>query len=37
LRQWLGNSRYVRAHNSGALDDGGDGWTVVELNADARL
>lgn len=37
LRQWLGSSRYVRAHNSGSLDDGGDGWTVVELNADARL
>lgn len=37
LRAWLSQSRYVKGHTSGALDDGGDGWTVIELNADARL
>lgn len=37
VRAFLSTSRYVRAHSSGALEDGGDGWTVVELNSDARL
>ncbi len=37
LRAWLSQSRYVKGHGSGAHDDGGDGWTVIELNPDARL
>jgi DNA mismatch repair protein MutS2 len=37
VRGWLSGSRYVRAHGAGSVDDGGDGWTVVELDPDARL
>ncbi len=37
LRSWLSGSRYVKAHNSGSLDDGGDGWTVIELDPNASL
>ena len=37
VRSWLGGSRYVKAHGSGSLDDGGDGWTVVELDPNASL
>jgi anthranilate/para-aminobenzoate synthase component I len=34
---WLSNSRYVRAHASGSLDDGGDGWTVVSASPEVFL
>lgn len=37
VRVHLGQSRYVAAHGPGALDDGGDGWTVVDVNANAKL
>jgi DNA mismatch repair protein MutS2 len=37
LRQALTQSRYVRGHNPGGIDDGGDAWTVVDVNADARV
>ena len=37
VRAWLAGSRYVKTHSSGSLDDGGDGWTVIELDPDASL
>jgi DNA mismatch repair protein MutS2 len=37
IRQFLGQSRYVQKHNPGGIDDGGDAWTVIELNPDARI
>jgi DNA mismatch repair protein MutS2 len=37
VRSHLQQSRYVARHGPGPLDDGGDAWTVLELNADARL
>ena len=37
VRGHLGRSRYVKAHGPGSIDDGGDGWTVVDLNPDARI
>lgn len=37
IRDHLRHSRYVRSHTPGGEHDGGDAWTIVELNADARL
>ena len=37
VRSWLGSSPYARGLSSGSLDDGGDGWTVVELDPAASL
>ncbi len=37
VRQALSQSRYVRQHSPGGIDDGGDAWTVVDVNGDARL
>jgi len=37
VREYLNRSRYVKGHGPGSIDEGGDSWTVVELNADARI
>lgn len=37
VRQYLSQSRYVARHGAGGIDDGGDAWTVIELNPDARI
>ena len=37
VREYLNRSRYVKGHGPGSIDEGGDSWTVIELNADARL
>jgi DNA mismatch repair protein MutS2 len=37
VRGHLQKSRYVRHSGPGPLDDGGDAWTVIELDPDARL
>lgn len=37
VREYLHRSRYVKSHGPGSIDEGGDSWTVVELNADARI
>jgi DNA mismatch repair protein MutS2 len=37
VRAHLHTSRYVERHGPGPLDDGGDAWTVLELNPQARL
>jgi DNA mismatch repair protein MutS2 len=37
IRDFLRQSRYVRSHGPGGEHDGGDAWTVIELNPDARL
>ena len=37
VREYLGRSRYVKGHGPGSIDEGGDSWTVVELDADARI
>jgi DNA mismatch repair protein MutS2 len=37
VREYLRRSRYVRAQIAGGEHDGGDAWTIIELNPDARL
>jgi DNA mismatch repair protein MutS2 len=37
IREYLRQSRYVRSHGPGGEHDGGDAWTVIELNPDARI
>jgi DNA mismatch repair protein MutS2 len=37
VRSHLQKSRYVRHSGPGPIDDGGDAWTVIELDPDARL
>jgi DNA mismatch repair protein MutS2 len=37
VRAHLQKSRYVRHSGPGPIDDGGDAWTVLELDPDARL
>jgi DNA mismatch repair protein MutS2 len=37
VREYLRRSRYVRAQTAGGEHDGGDAWTIIELNPDARL
>jgi len=36
VRQYLSRSRYVSRHAPGGLEDGGDAWTVIDLNPDAK-
>jgi DNA mismatch repair protein MutS2 len=37
VREYLNRSRYVKGHGPGSIDDGGDSWTVVDLNDNARV
>jgi DNA mismatch repair protein MutS2 len=37
IRDALRQSRYVRSFGAGGEHDGGDAWTVIELNPDARI
>jgi DNA mismatch repair protein MutS2 len=37
IREYLRQSRYVRSHGPGGEHDGGDAWTIIELNPDARI
>jgi DNA mismatch repair protein MutS2 len=36
IRQHLGRSRYVLRHAPGGSDDGGDAWTIIDLDPRAR-